>query len=355
MGSTIDQSGTATDATRWQAVQARDRSADGTFVYAVRTTGVYCQPSCASRQPRRENVTFYDTNAAAEGAGYRACKRCRPGAPARDDCDAARIARACALIADAATAPSLAELSAAAGVSPFHFHRLFKAVLGLTPKAYITAERARRLRQGLNSGSSITAAIYEAGYGSSSRFYERARGRLGMTASAYREGASGVQIRFAVGQCWLGAIIVAATDKGICAIALGDDPGELVRGLQDRFPNAQLTGADEGFEHLIAAVIGVVEEPRKAHNLPLDVQGTAFQERVWQALRAIPVAETATYAEIAQRIGKPAAHRAVANACGANPAAVAIPCHRAVRTDGGPGGYRWGIARKRALLEREKA
>lgn len=346
---------TLAEGARWQALKAKDKAADGSFVYAVRTTGVYCRPSCGSRPARPENVAFYDTAEAAAAAGYRACKRCRPGEPSDAERRAALVARACAIIAEAEEPPTLDALSAAVGVSAFHFHRIFKAVMGITPKAYMNAERARRLREGLETESSVTAAIYGAGYGSSSRFYEGAQDRLGMTASAYRRGAKGVAIRFAVGQCSLGAILVAATERGICAIEFGDDPDALVRGLQDRFAKAQLIGADQRFEQLVAQVVGAVEDPKKAQALPLDVRGTAFQERVWIALRAIPVGRTASYAEIAARVGAPTARRAVAQACAANPAAVAIPCHRVVRTDGGLGGYRWGVARKEALLAREAA
>lgn len=352
---TAAERGTLTENDRREAIHARDKTADGSFVYAVRTTGVYCRPSCGSRPARPENVVFYDTTRAAQAAGYRACKRCRPDEPDEIDRSAALVARACAAIAAAEEAPTLDGLSEALGVSASHLHRTFKAAMGITPKAYLDAERARRMRGSLEAGSSVTAAIYDAGYGSSSRFYERAQDRLGMTPSAWRRGAEGVAIRFAVGQCSLGAVLVAATERGVCAIEFGDDPGELVRGLQDRFAKARLIGGDEGFERLVAEVVGAVEDPRKASNLPLDVRGTAFQERVWQALRAIPFGRTASYAEIAAAIGAPASVRAVAQACGANPAAVAIPCHRVVRTDGALGGYRWGVARKEALLAREAA
>jgi AraC family transcriptional regulator of adaptative response/methylated-DNA-[protein]-cysteine methyltransferase len=344
-----------TDHDRWQAVSARDKSADGHFFYAVRTTRIYCRPSCASRLARRENVEFFPDCTTAEAAGYRACKRCRPNTRGDASRYASVVARACRIIAEAEDAPTLDALASAVGVSTFHFHRIFKSEMGITPKAYINAERARRVREGLDGGASITAAIYDAGYSSSSRFYERAQDRLGMTASAYKQGANGVEIRFAVGQCSLGAILVAATERGICAIEFGDDPEILVHGLQDRFSKADLIGSDETFERLVAEVVGAVEAPEKAKTLPLDVRGTAFQERVWQALRAIPTGKTATYAEIAARIGQPTATRAVAQACAANPTAVAIPCHRVVRTGGGIGGYRWGVERKETLLGREGA
>jgi len=342
-----------TDNDRWAAVQSRDKSADGQFVYAVRTTGVFCHPSCPSRPAKRANVAFYRSPADAIAAGYRACKKCRPGQQSRNDVHAAAITKACALMTNADHTMSLNELAGAVGMSPFHFHRVFKATLGLTPKKYLDAQKARRLRDQLDNDSRVTTAIYGAGYNSSSRFYEGAQERLGMTATTFRRGGAGMQLRFAVGQCSLGAILVATTDRGICAIEFDNDPEALVRSLQDRFPKAQLIGADQTFERLVAQVVGAVETPAKAQSLPLDVRGTAFQERVWKALRAIPAGKTLTYAEVAKKIGLPTATRAVANACAANPAAVAIPCHRVVRTDGGLGGYRWGIGRKQALLQRE--
>jgi AraC family transcriptional regulator of adaptative response/methylated-DNA-[protein]-cysteine methyltransferase len=343
------------DADRWDAVRRRDASADGRFVYAVRTTGVYCRPSCPSRPARRENVSFFADGAAARAAGFRACKRCRPDEASPASPHAAAIARACRLIEEAEEMPALDALAAAAGLSRFHFHRVFKAATGLTPAAYGAARRARRVADALPAAGSVTEALYDAGYGSASRFYAGATRRLGMAPSTYRKGGEGEEIRFAVGQCSLGAILVAATATGVCAITMGDDPQALVRDLQDRFPRATLVGGDAAFEATVAAVVGLVEDPRGRHDIPLDVRGTAFQERVWRALREIPPGRTASYTEIAGRIGHPAAVRAVARACGANPAAVAIPCHRVVRTDGALSGYRWGVERKRALLERERA
>jgi AraC family transcriptional regulator of adaptative response/methylated-DNA-[protein]-cysteine methyltransferase len=340
---------------RWAAVQCRDVHADGQFVYAVKSTGIFCHPSCASRPARPENVTFYASPDEAEIAGFRPCKRCRPGARSRDDLHGDAIARACALVAQSENPPSLEALAAAAGISHYHFHRLFKARMGLTPKAYVKAEQARRMREQLGTSASVTAAIYEAGYSSSSRFYETAEKRLGMTAKAFKAGGAGTQIRFAVGECSLGSILVAATARGICAIEFGSDPDTLVRGLQDRFPKAELIGADHAFEGLVSQVVGAVEAPEKAAALPLDVRGTAFQERVWRALQEIPVGQTATYSDIARKIGAPKSVRAVANACGSNPTAVAIPCHRVVRRNGSLGGYRWGIERKQTLIDREAA
>lgn len=341
--------------TRWADVVARNSAADGRFVYSVRTTGVYCRPSCAARRARPENVAFHATPADAERAGFRPCKRCRPDeAPVTAHADA--IARACRMIEAAEEVPALDQLAAQAGLSPYHFHRLFKAQTGVTPRAYAAAHRARRVQDALTGAGTITGAIHDAGFSSGSRFYEQSDALLGMTPTALRAGGANKTIRFAVGQCSLGAILVAATQRGVCAITLDDDPDALVRDLQDRFPRATLVGGDEPFEALVARVVGLVEQPGVALDLPLDVRGTAFQRRVWEALRAVPAGETASYAEIAHRIGAPKAVRAVANACAANALAVAIPCHRVVRQDGAVSGagYRWGIDRKRALLAREK-
>lgn len=277
----------------------------------------------------------------------------RAVAVTRDPRWAAVVAELCRLIEAAERAPSLAQLARHAGWSPWHLHRVFKVVTGLTPKAYADAHKARRVRSGLARGASVTDAIHDAGFGSASRFYEKTDAVLGMTPTRYRAGGAGSQIRFAVGRCLLGEILVAASVRGVCAILLGDDPDVLVRDLQDRFPHAELLGGDAQFERMVAQVVGFVEAPRKGLDLPLDVQGTVFQQRVWQALRRIPPGKTVTYAEIARRIGAPTAVRAVAGACAANALAVAIPCHRVVRSDGGLSGYRWGVARKRALLDCE--
>jgi AraC family transcriptional regulator of adaptative response/methylated-DNA-[protein]-cysteine methyltransferase len=343
------------DEDRWTAVVRRDRRADGVFCYAVQTTGVYCRPSCAARRARRDNVRFYSTGGEAERAGFRPCKRCRPNEPPRPDERAAAVARACRLIETADDPPGLGALAEAAGMSRFHFHRVFKATTGVTPKAYAAAHRARRVREELSRGHTVTDAIYDAGFNSSGRFYATAPGVLGMTPTSFRSGGDGASIRFAVGECSLGSILVATSDRGVCAILLGEDPDALVRDLQDRFPRARLLGGDPGFERLVARVVGFVEAPALGLDLPLDVRGTAFQRRVWQALREIPAGTTATYAEIAGRIGAPKAVRAVAQACASNALAVAIPCHRVVRRDGALSGYRWGVQRKRALLDREAA
>ena len=339
---------------RWAAVVARDPAADGKFFYAVKTTGVYCRPSCASRPARPENVQFHATRADAERAGFRPCKRCKPEQAPQVERYAAIVVKVCRLIERAETMPSLASLASEAGLSTHHFHRVFKSAMGLTPKGYAAAQRAQRVRNGLARASKVTAAIFDAGYNSSGRFYEKSNALLGMTPTKFRAGGINTAIRFAVGECTLGAILVAASERGVCAILLGDDPNALARDLQDRFPRATLIGGDRKFERLVAKVVGFVEAPARGLDLPLDVRGTAFQQRVWQALQKIPVASTATYSEIAKRIGAPKAVRAVAGACAANALAVAIPCHRVVRNDGGLAGYRWGVERKRALLERER-
>ena len=349
----------ASDEQRWAAVQARDARADGHFVYGVRTTGVYCRPSAGARLPRRENVEFFDDALAAQAAGYRPSQRAAGDRTALAAQRAALVARACRLIEQAEAPPALDTLAAQLGCSPFHFHRVFKAETGLTPKAYASAFRARKLRAQLRSpkaarkGSTVTDALYDAGFNTSSRFYAAADQLLGMPARAYRAGGPDMRIRFAVGQCTLGAILVAQSQRGLCAILLGDDAEALARDLQDRFPRARLIGGDRGFERTVAQVVGFIDDPRVGLDLPLDVRGTAFQQRVWQALRRIPAGRTLSYAQLARRIGSPAAVRAVAGACAANALAVAIPCHRVVRSDGALSGYRWGVERKRSLLALE--
>ncbi len=338
---------------RWARMTARDSGADGSFFYSVRTTGVYCRPSCGSRLPRPENVQFHSTRADAEQAGFRPCKRCKPDQPSIAERHAARVTEACRLIESSAVAPSLEDLAAGAGMSLFHFHRVFKAVTGLTPRAYAAAHRGERVRRELKRAPTVSAAIYESGYNSNAPFYQGSDQMLGMTPSAYRAGGAEAEIRFAVGQSSLGAILVARSERGVCAILLGDEPADLVRELEDRFPLATLIGGDAEFEGLVARVVGLVERPEVGLDLPLDVRGTAFQRRVWQALREIPAGTTASYTEIARRIGSPKAVRAVAQACAGNPLAVAIPCHRVVRQDGGLSGYRWGVERKQELLRRE--
>ena len=346
---------TPIDEARWAAVLSHDPQADGQFFYAVRTTGVYCRPSCAARPARRENVTFYATAADAEAAGFRACKRCRPTEAPLAERHAAIVAAACRTIESAETPPTLASLATAAKLSPHHFHRLFKAIAGVTPKAYADAQRASRVQRGLSGDGTVTEAIYDAGFNSGGRFYAQAAQTLGMTPTRFRRGGEHTVIRFAIGDCSLGAILVAATDAGVCAILMGDDPETLVRDLQDRFPRAELIGADPAFEATVAKVVSLVERPGQGLDLPLDIRGTAFQRRVWDALRQLKSGETASYADIARRIGAPGAARAVAQACAANRLAVAVPCHRVVRTNGDLSGYAWGVERMRRLLEREAA
>ena len=340
---------------RWKAVLERDRKADGQFYYSVKTTGVYCRPSCGARRPRRENVQFHASCAAAERAGFRPCQRCQPDGTTGCQQDIAKIEKACRSIETAEDWPGSEALARSAGLSPWHFHRVFTRLLGLTPKAYFNARRSARLRQALSRRRTVTEAIYDAGFNANSRFYAHASEILGMHAKHFRAGGSGATIRFAVGECWLGSLLVAATEKGVCAILLGDDPDRLTRELQDRFPKAHLIGGDRKFEQTVSRVVGIVQQPAVACALPLDVMGTAFQQKVWRALQAIPPGRTVTYSEIARRIGAPQAVRAVARACAANVLAVAIPCHRVVRTDGRLSGYRWGVERKRALLEKERA
>jgi AraC family transcriptional regulator, regulatory protein of adaptative response / methylated-DNA-[protein]-cysteine methyltransferase len=340
---------------RWSRVLARDRSADGAFWYSVATTGVYCRPSCPSRAANPKNVQLHDTLADAKATGFRPCRRCHPDGPSIDAENVALVARACRLIEESEEEPSLNALAKAVGRSASYFHRNFKSVTGLTPKDYAAAHRASKVREGLANGSSVTEAIYDAGYNSSGRFYEKSTDMLGMTPTQFKTGGANEEIRFALGQTSLGAILVASSKKGVASILLGNDPDALLRQLQDRFPKAKLIGADKDYEALVARVVGFIEAPQIGLDLPLDVRGTAFQRRVWQALQEIPVGQTVSYTEIAQRIGSPKAVRAVAGACAANNLAVAIPCHRVVRNDGTLSGYAWGVERKKLLLDREGA
>ena len=344
---------TIEDDPRWARVLGRDKEADGTFFYSVATTGVFCKPSCPSRAANPRNVRFHATLADCRASGFRPCKRCRPEQGGADAVVADRVKRVCGMIEAAEEPPSLAEMAKVAGVSAHHFHRMFKAATGVTPGGYVAARRAARVRDALATSRTVTAAIHDAGFNSSGRFYEASDALLGMTPTDLRAGGRDTEIRFAVAECSLGAILVARTAKGICEIALGNEPEPLVRALQDHFPRAELIGADAAFERLVAQVIGLVERPAAAPDLPLDVRGTAFQRRVWEALVKVPPGSTASYAEVARRVGAPGSARAVAGACAANRLAVVIPCHRVVREDGALSGYRWGVERKRALLERE--
>lgn len=341
------------DASRWAAVMERDAAADGVFFYAVVTTGVYCRPTCPSRKPKRENVRFYETAATAEAAGYRPCRKCL----GHDAAEARRreaVTAACALL-DAAeeTAPTLEALAAATGLSPYHLQRTFKAVTGVSPRQYWDARRLERLRQNLKSGEAVAPALYGAGYGSSSRLYEKARGQLGMTPATYGKGGRGATIAFTTAPSPLGQILVAATEAGICSVGLGENADALEAGLREDFPLAEIVREDETLGRLTDEVLARLQGKAPDRNLPLDIQATAFQRQVWEALMAIPAGETRTYGELAAEIGKPGAARAVGRACGSNRVALIIPCHRAVGANGSLTGYRWGVERKRRLLAAE--
>jgi AraC family transcriptional regulator of adaptative response/methylated-DNA-[protein]-cysteine methyltransferase len=344
-----------TEESRWNAVLERDRRAQGTFYYAVKSTGVYCRPGCSSRLPRRSNVEFFDTCAQAEEAGYRPCKRCAPGSAAPEERIFQAITRACRRLEREESPPALGELAADAGLSPSRFHRLFKKIVGVTPKQFGAAKQAQRFRDHLQSSQSVTEAIYDAGFGSSRRPYEKSGDHLAMSPSTFRRGAEGLVIHYGVASCYLGWVVVASTERGICAIELGSDPEALPSSLRSSFPRARIERAGADFQSVVDQVVAFIEAADRSLELPLDIQGTAFQERVWRALRDIPPAGTASYAEIADQIGRRTAARAVARACAANRLAVAVPCHRVIRSDGSLGGYRWGVERKRALLSREKS
>ncbi|MET0248764.1 MAG: bifunctional DNA-binding transcriptional regulator/O6-methylguanine-DNA methyltransferase Ada [Sphingobium sp.] len=331
----------------WAAFVARDRGADGHFVGAVHTTGIYCRPSCPARRPARENMLFYSDGAAAQAAGYRACLRCRPDGVARD---AEAVGRALALLDAAEAPPTLGQLAAKVGYAPDHFQRLFKRAVGTTPAAYARTLRAQRLAAALRGEDSVTAAIYEAGYGAPSRAYADAAAHLGMTPSAWRAGGAGVMIRHAVVDTSLGPLLIAATPRGLCRVAFDEDADA----LRARFPHAELIGPDADFERLAATVRALVDQPGEVVALPVDTGGTAFQQAVWQALRAIPPGETRSYGEIAAAAGRPGAVRAAGSACGANPIAMVVPCHRVLRADGALGGYAYGTDRKQSLLAREQ-
>lgn len=340
---------------RWPRILARDPAADGIFWYSVLTTGVFCRPSCPSRAARPENVLIHASLAEARATGFRPCRRCRPEAAGLAAAADPRVVAACRMIAAAGTVPALSALAAAAGLSPTHFHRLFKAATGVSPRAYGAALRRGRVGAALARAATVTDAIHAAGFGSSGRFYEGSTAMLGMTPSRYRAGGAGEALRVAVAPCSLGRVLVAASDKGIAAILLGDADEALRAELGRRFPHARFVEGNAAFAAQVEAVVALVDAPDTAAILPLDIRGTAFQQRVWAALRAIPPGRTMSYAELAAAIGAPTASRAVAGACAANAHAVAIPCHRVVRGDGTLSGYRWGVPRKAALLAREKA
>jgi len=337
----------------WAAVASRDASADGRFFYSVRTSGVYCRPGCASRPPRRENVAFHETAAAAEAAGFRACKRCRPNEGSIAGRHVAAVDRACALIRARDALPSLAELANAAGISRYHFHRVFKQITGTTPREWGKAHRLGRLAARLDAGEPVAEAIYGAGFGASSRAYAAAPNGLGMTPAVRRRGGGGERIRFTTVATWLGWALVAATERGICMTALDDDRGRLEAELRRRFPKAELVAADGELAAWAERVVRFITRPAEQLDLPLDIRGTAFQAQVWRALQKIPPGRTSTYSDIAAALGRPKAVRAVAQACASNKIAVLVPCHRVVRGDGALAGYRWGIERKRALIARE--
>ena len=350
-----ETAGLTTDDAKWRAVVERDRTADGLFYFSVLSTGVYCRPSCGARHPRRENVSFHADCAEAEQAGFRACKRCRPRETTRWSERVSLIEHACRYIEQAAQPPALSELSQLVGLSPYHFHRVFKEVTGVTPRAYAAGRRAATVREKLRAGKTISGAVYDAGYGANSRFYAESDPLLGMRPKAFRAGGAGEQIRYSVRSCSFGSLLLAATDKGICSLQLGDDAATLTAALCREFPGAKVAAADTEFEAWVEAALELVNQGRQsAAELPLDIRGTAFQQRVWAALQTIPRGSTATYREIAEQIGSPSAARAVARACASNRIAIVIPCHRVVPTAGGSGGYRWGAERKAALLAREK-
>jgi AraC family transcriptional regulator, regulatory protein of adaptative response / methylated-DNA-[protein]-cysteine methyltransferase len=338
---------------RWALVQARDKTSDGAFYYSVKTTGVYCKPSCASRVARPENVAFHASCQAAELAGFRPCKRCKPNQENLQETQARMVAESCRMIVEAEQNLSLDTLANKTGLSTFHFHRVFKAMTGLTPKAYALANRAQKLRLQITKKQTVTDAIYEAGYQSSSRFYEQSAQVLGMKPSRYKNGGASTDMVYAVSECSLGAVLVASSAQGICAILLGDSAEKLLSDLVEMFPRAQISAADKNYKTQVAKVIAMIEAPKVALDLPLDIRGTVFQQKVWQALREIPAGKTLSYAQLAERIGKPKAVRAVASACAANKIAVAIPCHRILRNDGSISGYRWGVERKATLLAME--
>jgi len=352
----VDRSPVSADEQRWQQFAAKDRRYDGAFIVAVRTTGIYCRPSCPARMPKRENVAFYDVPESAELAGFRACKRCHPATIEPLDPDRQMVRAVCRVIAEAEDGlPTLEELSVAAGVSPHHLQRRFKAVMGVSPRRYADELRRRRLRALLKEGGGVADALYGAGYGSSSRLYENAESWLGMTPASYAKGGKGARMFFAFIATPLGQMIVAATDRGISFLGFGDDEQVLEAELRNDFPDAEIKRDEGSLQETLAIILDTFDQQVPRKDLPLDVRATAFQAQVWQALRDIPPGETRTYRDIAIAIGKPKAARAVGRACATNPVSLVVPCHRAVGSDGTLTGYRWGVERKRALLERERS
>jgi AraC family transcriptional regulator, regulatory protein of adaptative response / methylated-DNA-[protein]-cysteine methyltransferase len=339
---------------RWQAVVENDSAADSIFYYGVITTGIFCRPSCPSKLPNRKNTIFFDTIAEAISAGYRPCKRCQPQAASPEEQTRDTIVRACRILEERETSPKLADLAKEIGMSPYHFHRLFKKTVGITPKQYSSAHRSDHFKRELASGQSVTDAMYSAGYSSSSTAYTSSRERLAMKPKEYRKGGAGLNIRYGIVLCRLGWVIVAVTDRGICAIEFADDPEELPPMVQRRFPMAEIVKEEQSLNSLLHDVVQLIDSPGRDIHLPLDIQGTAFQQQVWAILRQIEPGETLSYTDVADKLGKPKAVRAVATACAANKIAVVIPCHRVILKTGEVSGYRWGIERKKKLLEIER-
>ncbi len=345
----------STESTRWQALVERNQQANDMFVYGVLTTNIYCRPVCSSRLPKQENVKFFDSWQVAEKTGFRACKRCSPQLSDKADPSINAIISACKLIETSENLPSLNELANRVGLSSYHFHRMFKKIVGLTPKQYALEKRLSQVRANLQTDASITDTVYNARFESSSRFYETATSSLGMKPTKYRRGGLGIKIRFAIVQSYLGYVLVAATEQGICKIDFGDSQELLEELLKKTFPNADLQTNDSGFQTLVEQVLTFLEAPNRGLSLPLDIQGTAFQRRVWAALQNIAPGTTSSYLQVATQIGSPKAVRAVAQACASNNIAVAIPCHRVIRNNGDLAGYKWGINRKQRLLEQESS
>jgi AraC family transcriptional regulator, regulatory protein of adaptative response / methylated-DNA-[protein]-cysteine methyltransferase len=340
---------------RWNALVARSPQANGPFFYGVATTGIYCRPGCASRLPKRDNVRFFDTAEQAAASGFRPCKRCRPDLVENPDPIRAAVLKACAIMDTAETRPTLSELAGAVNLSPFHFQRQFKQITGVTPKQYFMEKRLQRVQSNLRTGDTVTAALYDAGFSSSAPFYQQSKQSLGMKPSSFKNGGGGSRIFYAIRETHLGWLLVAATEVGVCAIEFGDSHADLEASLRSRFPQAEIIAGHPVYQNWVQSIVAYLDRPQSGLDLPLDIRGTAFQRRVWQALREIPIGETISYTELARRVGSPKAVRAAAGACASNKIAVAIPCHRAVRSDGSLSGYRWGIERKQKLLEREKA
>jgi len=340
--------------TYWQAVLTRDKHSDGTFVYAVRSTGIYCNPSCAARRPRREQVVFFPQPEAAEQAGYRACRRCRPQEASVYQLQLEVVQHACHYIETHLEGPlTLEALGKEVSVSPYHLQRIFKRIMGITPRQYAQAYRLGQLKQQLKEGETVTTALYNTGYGSSSRLYEQAPAQLGMTPAAYRQGGKSMHIGYAIVDCPLGRLLIAATEKGICAVSLGDSDAVLETALHSEYPAAEIQRDGVALSQWVSTLLNHLNGQQPQLDLPIDVQATAFQWRVWQALRAIPYGSTRSYSQVAQALGDPKATRAVARACASNPVAIVVPCHRVVREDGKLGGYRWGLERKQRLLAQE--